>query len=267
MNNNERRIKATGTWSLGKIIIIIIIIRFRQSRNVTVYIRSVILYIHIITTDWETAACGMDKQPGQQGRCHLHRDPRKPIWGRGYCRITASCKLRDIYIYKYTYIIRTCIIIHGANYVRVGICACYHIMCIIMSSSYNDFRGAQKYCVYVYNNIYKPWQWNPSPTYPGKQEHAKLPSVLVQWANTSHGRYLHSFSSVNKLIILHTLVILRTSDNIRVVSVDRLPFHGRRSARTYFHKHLLSHQVDRLRVSVKMYTSSHRIVLNYTHRL
>jgi len=57
------------------------------------------MYTHnIVTTDWETAAAGgMDKQPGQQGRCHLHRDPREPIWG--YCRIMGSSKLYDIYIY------------------------------------------------------------------------------------------------------------------------------------------------------------------------
>lgn len=36
----------------------------------------------------------------------------------------------------------------------------------------------------------------PSPSYPGKQVQVKEPSVLVHEANTSHGRYLHSFSSV-----------------------------------------------------------------------
>lgn len=40
-----------------------------------------------------------------------------------------------------------------------------------------------------------PSQWKPSPWYPGKQVQEKLPSVLVQCANTSQGRYLHSFSS------------------------------------------------------------------------
>lgn len=52
--------------------------------------------------------------------------------------------------------------------------------------------------------------------YPGKQEHAKLPSELVQWANTSHGRYLHSFSSIDKqqrqyYYILITTPVVRPS--------------------------------------------------------
>ena len=40
-----------------------------------------------------------------------------------------------------------------------------------------------------------PVQVKPSPSQPGQQVQVKLPRVLVHWANTSQGRYLHSFSS------------------------------------------------------------------------
>ena len=48
--------------------------------------------------------------------------------------------------------------------------------------------------------VFLPWHVKPSPSYPGKHEQKKLPIVLVQWANTSQGRYLHSFSSITAMV-------------------------------------------------------------------
>lgn len=61
-----------------------------------------------------------------------------------------------------------------------------------------DFKFSKNiYDIFTLNplNINSPSQWRPSPTYPGKQVQVKLPKVLVQCAKTSHGLYLHSFSS------------------------------------------------------------------------
>lgn len=137
MNNNERRKKATGTRGLGKIIIIIII-RFRQSWNVTVYLQCYIMYTHyFITTDWETAAGGMDKQPGQQGRCHLHRE-RTSIWGRAdiagsrlrvnyamyiYIQVRIYIWVRVYYIHVYRCVYIYFIIIHGAVITCASTCS------------------------------------------------------------------------------------------------------------------------------------------------
>lgn len=54
-----------------------------------------------------------------------------------------------------------------------------------------------------------PSHSNPFPRYPGKQEHVKLPKVFVQWANTSHGRYLHSLSSEKKELKCQKSVITK----------------------------------------------------------
>lgn len=51
--------------------------------------------------------------------------------------------------------------------------------------------------------MHLPSQWSPSPWYPGKHVQPKLPNVFVQWAKTSQGRYLHSFSS-EKIIVIHS---------------------------------------------------------------
>jgi len=107
MNNNERiKKKATETRVLGKIIIIIII-RFRQSWNVNGNLQQcyIIMYTHYYNNglQGDGDGGGMDKQLGQQGRCHLYRENLSGAADIAGSRLRVNY-IKYIILYTYIYI-------------------------------------------------------------------------------------------------------------------------------------------------------------------